>query len=117
MARRSNPRGSKGKVARCGKAVSKRGGARDPRAVCGAMGKKHLGNPTVMVSPNERRSGKWKVGPVGEPARYSNKTKAGAIAWAKRYVKEYGGKVQVRENPAAGAVQAYEEFHGRKPDE
>jgi hypothetical protein len=32
-------------------------------------------------------------------------------------VKEYGGEVKVIENPAAGAVQAYEEFHGRKPDE
>lgn len=35
-----NPRGSKGKFARCVKAVSERGGAVDPKAVCGAMEKK-----------------------------------------------------------------------------
>ena len=42
---RGNPSGTKGRFARCVKAVSKRGGAVDPRAVCGAQENRYRKNP------------------------------------------------------------------------
>lgn len=44
-----NPRGAKGRFERCVKAVSERGGAYDPRAVCGAQEKKYRKNPQYQT--------------------------------------------------------------------
>lgn len=140
--KRENPRGSKGKFSRCVKAVSKRGGAVNPRAVCGAMEKKYRGNPT-------RKEALEQADPYAAGRAYAQMANANRYnpdrhaflafvrAWSKKHspknqqwitAKEAEQRIAVgfrdafapgghRGNPAAGAISAYEEFHGRKPDE
>lgn len=98
------PRG-KTKFDRCVKAVRKRGGAYDPRAVCGALRAEGRLNPAVEVRPSQRFKGRWEVAAPGYPIE-TRKSKRGAISWANGWAKALsssrGGdwRVEVRENPA-----------------
>ena len=74
----------KGSFARCVSAVSKRGGASDPNAVCAA-------------SKQRTAKGARELQRVAKAGKRKANKKRG--------------------NPAQAATEAYEEFHGRQPDE
>lgn len=124
MARRGNPKGSKGKFQRCVESVAARGGAYDPRAVCGAIEKRLKENP---VDYNQIH-----VASKSKAAGLAQKKLASGYRWAEvqkersgrnkgKYRVEYGTspymEAGLRGNPADSAASAYRDFHGRDPQE
>jgi len=106
-----NPKGTKGRFERCVKAVSERGGAYDPRAVCGAQEKKYRGNPTIYQALAEKLGRaptnaelRAEVARIKEEALIDTATK-GKLGWQRR---------RSARNPADAAMAVSEEFHGRK---
>lgn len=115
--KRGNPKGTKGRFERCVEAVSERGGAYDPRAVCGAQEKKYRKN----AAGHGVRS--------IEGVKYLMRDPRPTAELRKMYqafVAKFGdslsfhqwlverGKVYKRLNPADAAIAVSEEFHGRK---
>lgn len=111
---KSNPRGSKGKFERCVKSVAARGGAYDPRAVCGAMEKKWL-----RQNPKPIEATYAMAHAAARDAANRKMRAAGRTSWSRA---DYNEATRVfnklypasKRNPAAGAIAVSEEFHGRK---
>jgi hypothetical protein len=130
-AKRVNP----GAFARCVASVKKRGGAADPRAVCAAAGRAKYGQSEMT-----RRSvaGKKAAARRGNPSEAYRAGMADLRAAAARlgtvnlspsiaqreewrhawgdYMKGWNAEKR-RKNPPEAAMEAYEDFHGREPDE
>jgi hypothetical protein len=128
---RGNPMRSKGTFQRCVEAVSKRGGAYDPQAVCAAQERKKYGQKELTkrakagkrAKTRRRNASDWKVEKTKargfRPAGWSvvntftyetygtYPTKAEAL----RVLKTISEQIQ---NPADAAMAVSEEFHGRK---
>jgi len=119
-----NPRGKKGKFAKCVSAVSKRGGAYDPRAVCAAQ-ERRLGymNPEqkrgyVIGGSNwipdlshAKRQAQYDADRTGRPVQVTE------YASGKLRATKYPKKNPRRRNPEQQTLEAYQDFHGRQPDE
>jgi hypothetical protein len=126
---------------RCVAAVSEKGGAYDPRAVCAAAGRKRYGakkyaalakagrkrakrgNPTknwydevAQVFRSSRDQGMWAVAIPGSRVKLA-KTKSQALALARVAVTSGRATKVVQRNPAEAAAEVYEEFHGRPSEE
>lgn len=106
---------------RCVRSVTERGGARDPRAVCAAAGRRKLGQAEMTrrsVAGRKKNAALWQ----------GFKTKKAAQEQAKLYreaqmpvrVVKRGKSWKVeglrRKNPAELAAAGYEEFHGHPPE-
>jgi hypothetical protein len=111
---RSNPRGTKGRFERCVKAVSERGGAVDPKAVCGAQEKKYQMNLDDKLSIKTLRvpGVSWK--------KYVVKSGSRVIAgpfYTKGEASDTLARIEQdrrKRNPADAAMAVSEELHGRK---
>lgn len=134
-----NPRGTTGKFERCVEAVSERGGAYDPRAVCAAQERKEIGQKelTRRAVAGKRRAARGNPGYlVGGSNWISDRTyaKRKAQEWADSTGRPvtvapvdergYAGRViytahpkTAKHNPADLAAKAYERFHGQPPSE
>lgn len=116
------PRG-KTKFDRCVKAVTKRGAAYDPRAVCGAMRARGELNPATVIRYAVRPARTINNWEIWEVVRDEH----GKESWSRkvetvRNKREARARVaelnsRIRRNPADTSAEAYERFHGRKPTE
>jgi hypothetical protein len=138
MAKKKNPRGTTGKFERCVEAVSARGGAYDPRAVCAAQERREIGQRelTRRAVEGKRRAAR------GNAASYRGRSvreleQMRVYAQARAYDNDWMVRQQGREdvkdidkalanarrreakqargNPADTAAEAYERFHGEPP--
>jgi hypothetical protein len=106
---------------RCVAAVSEKGGAVDPRAVCAAAGRKRYGAKKYAALAKAGRKRAARGNPYEIRGRNSNEVLARAndLKTARRYAKEEHGRVVkvATRNPADLAAEVYEEFHGRPSEE
>lgn len=137
---RGNPRGSRGKFARCVEEVQASGSAYDPRAVCAASERKAYGQAelTRRAIAGKRRAARGNrpishryFARLGSSGQYEIvdthtgqvvrgvKTKSAAIqALASMNAKALArGEAYAIRNPADAAERAYEIFHGEPPSE
>ena len=125
---KTNPRGTRGKFERCVEAVSKRGGAYDPRAVCAAQERREIGQKelTRRAVAGKRRAARGNPGRWAVLSNYGDiletfKTKSQAQKYAEQVQRVFGAKATVKDlgkgNPADLAAEAYEKFHGQPPSE
>lgn len=114
--KRRNPRGSKGKFQRCVESVAARGGAYDPRAVCGAMEKRLKANPSILRGLSQAQQDQVirKQDSMFYAALNEGLPLPAARAAATEAAKREAARLRKQKNPAAGAIAVSEEFHGRK---
>lgn len=132
MAERGNPKGTKGKFQRCVEAVSQRGGAYDPNAVCAAQERKKYGQKELTRRAKAGRRAKARNVARPRGGRYAVVTENGEVlnryntrkeanSYQIRVLQASGVKTRVkdthRDNPADSAAEAYKIFHGREPEE
>lgn len=115
------PRG-KTKFDRCVKAVSKRGGAYDPRAVCGAMRARGELNPSSTPHQQGIQNGIRDFEQSLTPMTGASLTEDGQrLGFSgkdlNRYKEGYRKGYYHRGNPAEAAAEAYKRFHGQDPSE
>jgi hypothetical protein len=106
--KRNPPGGSKGKFQRCVEAVTKKGGARDPEAVCGAMEKRLRANPGYDVLVNGQYFSYFPT--KARADRYARRLEGAGNRGAVEVVKHVEKRAA---NPADAAMAVSEEFHGR----
>jgi hypothetical protein len=137
MARLRNPRGSRGKFERCVEAVSARGGAYDPRAVCAAQERREIGqreltrraiagkrraarrNALIPETPYEHgledglydlRNG---LGPLLGPSLTDHAERLGYTGEDLQRFRTGYNEGYYRHNPYESAAELSEAFHGR----
>ena len=121
---KDNPRGTRGNFERCVEAVSSRGGAYDPRAVCAVQERKEIGQRelTRRAVAGKRRAARgnpgYDVQMAGLPvAWFPTKARADRYARQLESAGNRGSVKVVKKNPADLAAEAYEKFHGQPPSE
>jgi hypothetical protein len=130
--KRKNPRGSRGKFERCVEAVSARGGAYDPRAVCAVQERREIGQKelTRRAVAGKRRAARGNPKPTAEQleelVRYGDRMFYASLSEgfnskeARKMADQAVSKKRkqiTRHNPAEAAAEAYEKFHGEPPHE
>jgi hypothetical protein len=115
-----NPRRTKGEFAKCVKAVSSKGGAYDPRAVCASAGRKKYGAKKfqAMALAGKKRAKRGNPKPrmvkvLGYTVREGTKRHAILLEQKRQFDDLKRSETgRGRKNPAEAAAEVFEEFHG-----